>query len=417
MTTLIVTLPSDPTDSSAQFPYVITRDGSQVDGHSSAALSLLPLHRKSSGNADTSAVDEVVALVPARCLSWHALQLPKGVLRRRGFQDSANSRLRAVLDGLMEDRVLDETVQLHFAIAPDARTEAAVWVAVCDRNWLTQCVHVLEQSGRPVSRIVPEFHPDDVTDVVYVTGEPDSAFFVCASPVGVTVLPASTASTALLRFPQGGSLVAQPAVASVAERLMQRSAVLETPAQRSVLAAQSAWDLAQFELTNSQGGRHWKRISSTVKGVLMAPRWRPVRLAFVVLLIVNLVGINAWAWKQRSEVAARKAAIAAVLTGTFPQVKVVVDAPLQMAREVTALERAAGVTSGRDLEAILNTFGSLAPAKTTVTAIEYVAGELRLRGPGLGSDSLGALAGPLKERGYALRVEGDWLILKWEGAQ
>ena len=170
MTTLIVTLPAEPLDAAALYDYVLTRDGSTVAEQSRAPLALLPLV----GKADC----EVVALVAAQRLSWHQVQLPKGTLGRRLFQDGGALRVRAVLDGLLEDRLLDDTEQLHFALEPQPPTDAPVWVAVCERAWLRAALQVLEQSGRAVSRIVPEFTPQALTDTLYVTGEADAAYLV-----------------------------------------------------------------------------------------------------------------------------------------------------------------------------------------------------------------------------------------------
>jgi hypothetical protein len=70
----------------------------------------------------------------------------------------------------------------------------------------------------------------------------------------------------------------------------------------------------------------------------------------LLLLAANLIGLNAWAWKEQASWQSRRSAIDSTLTRTFPAVKVVVDAPVQMAREVAALRQATGAPSGSDLE-------------------------------------------------------------------
>ena len=65
-------------------------DGTSVTDHGSAPLALLP-----SGN-------EVTLLVPGAALSWHSLTLPPGSL-------GSGARLRSVLGGLLEGRLLDGT--------------------------------------------------------------------------------------------------------------------------------------------------------------------------------------------------------------------------------------------------------------------------------------------------------------------
>ena len=104
MSSLIVLLPTVPDNASSEFNYVLTDDGQTVRSHGSAPAALLP------ARGDT----EVVAVVPVERLSWHRVDLPKGT-------SSGSPRLRAVLEGLLEDRLLDEPETLHFALQPQAR--------------------------------------------------------------------------------------------------------------------------------------------------------------------------------------------------------------------------------------------------------------------------------------------------------
>jgi general secretion pathway protein L len=194
--------------------------------------------------------------------------------------------------------------------------------------------------------------------------------------------------------------------------LFKRTIALQSSAEPLLQAAASPWDLAQFDLVNSSRTRTFKRWSALATGLLRAPRWRAARLALVALLAVNLIGLNAWAWKERSSLKAQRLAIDAVLSTTFPQVQVVVDAPFQMAREVAALQQASGVASARDLESMLAAFGAVAPAGTVPGALDYVAGELRLKGLTLQPEDVGPLSFQLKPLGYAATSEGDSLVIK-----
>ena len=403
MSTLIVTLPPAPIDTASLFDYVLSADGQSVDQQSCAPLALLPLVGKAG---------DVVAVVPAQYLSWHAVQLPKGTLARRFYQEGSPARLRAVLEGLLEDRLLDDTALLHFAIEPSPRAQAPVWVAVCDRTWLKSALLALEQTGRPVSRIVPAFTPDLLPDALYVIGEPDDAQLVFSGRGALSVWPLSATSVALLNWPDSAAVVAEPAVAARAEQLFGRAVTLQQRAPRLLQASQSAWDLAQFDLVNSSRARTLKRASTVLLGLLRAPHWRAARVALLTLLLVNLVGLNAWAWKEKAGVQAQRLAIREVLTRTFPQIPVVVDAPVQMARELAALQQASGAVSGRDLEAMLSALGSVAPANTTPVAIEFALGELRLKGLKLTPQDLGTVIFKLKPLGFVANAEGDSLWLK-----
>jgi general secretion pathway protein L len=275
---------------------------------------------------------------------------------------------------------------------------------------------VLEQAGRRVSRIVPEFAPDALGEQLLLMGEADQPQMVFTARGGVTVWPLSRATVALLNWPPAQSIVAEPAVAAQTEQLFQRNVTLQQGGQRCLQASQSAWDLAQFDLVNSSGARTRKRLLASAGSLLRAPRWRAARVALVALLLVNLAGLNAWAWKEQSRLNVQRAAIRDVLTGTFPNVRVVVDAPVQMAKEVAALQQASGAASTLDMDVMLGAFVSAAPASAVPDAIEFAAGELRLKGLKLKPHAANAIALSLKPQGYEARVEADSLLIT-QGSQ
>lgn len=404
MTTLIVALPLSLPNATTEYDYLLTPDGLTPAGQGRAPATLLPAVAKPGG--------EVVAVVPARALSWHRLELPKGTLSRNAGNPQ---RLRAVLSGLLEEQLLDEPEQLHFALAPDARADEPVWVAACDRAWLRAAVQALEAAQRPVSRIVPEFAPDTATahqHTLYVTDGLAPAQLVMPGAHGVTILPLSVAALAVLAWPAEAELVAEPGVAALAEQLFKRRVSLQQSAQRWLQAAQSPWDLAQFDLATSGHARTMKRLTSGWHAFLRAPQWRAARWSSVLLLATHLLGLNAWAWKERTVLDDKHAAIRAVLTSTFPSVTVVVDAPVQMKRAVAALQQATGAASGQDLEAILVDLSALAPANRSLTAIEFATGEARLKGLNLSADEASNLATRLQARGYATRMEADTLVIR-----
>jgi general secretion pathway protein L len=139
MSSLIVLLPPPGAPPASEFAYALSADGRTVQEHASAPAALLPLPR--------GAGAEVIAVAPLQCLSWHRLELPRGMA-------AGSPRLRAAIEGVLEERLLDEPDALHFALQPHARA-GAVWVAACDRAWLRGVLHTLEQAGRPASRAVP----------------------------------------------------------------------------------------------------------------------------------------------------------------------------------------------------------------------------------------------------------------------
>lgn len=403
MTSLIITLPRAHPTAASLCEGVLTDDGRTARRHVQTTLALLP---------DSSGL-ETVAVVPASRLSWHQLELPQGALK------GSSARLRTILEGLLEDQLLDDTAQLHFALEPQAGSGKPVWVAACERVWLYAWLAALEQAGKSAARIVPEVAPpagDQAQASLQAVGSPESPQLLLTGPGGVTVLPLSAGTATLLAWPQEAELLAEPGVAALAEECFKRAVTVQTADQRWLAAAQSDWDLAQFDLLSNRQTRTRKQLSAMASAVLRAPRWRAARWATVALVAINLVGLQAWAWKQESALAAKRSAIRDTLLATFPEVRVVVNAPQQMARTLADLQRRNGAASLADLETMLGRFQAAAPDARPPGAIEFAGGELRLKQLELPAAGLASIAARLQAQGYQARVEGDSLVLKEERA-
>lgn len=412
MSTLILTLTPEPPGPAAETSYTLTADGHTAIRQASASAALLP---------DPGRAGEIVAVVPPRLVSWHRVTLPQGT----GPQ---SPRLRAVLEGLLEERVLDDTTLLHFALQPGARAGEPAWVAVCDRAWLRAALQTLEAAGRPVSRVVPEFAPGPTASGApeyFAIGTPEDAQLVATghgADQAVVVLPLmhpsldwvgatrpaadDAAAPALLR--------AEPAVATLAERLLGRPVELHTASQRALAAARGDWDLAQFDLASSGRTRALRKAGSAAGLLARAPQWRAARWAIGVLLIAQVVGLNVWAWQERKALAAKEAGVRSALTQTFPQVRAIVDAPVQMERELVLLRQAAGSLSPADLEPLMAATGAALPEGQLPASLEYAGGELRLRGLDLPADALDAMNQRLMARGYLAREQNGLLQVRLE---
>ncbi|MBS0339951.1 MAG: general secretion pathway protein GspL [Proteobacteria bacterium] len=401
MPLLIVFPPGNPGATGAEYGWVrASDDGTTVGEHGSAPLALLP-----AGN-------EVTLVVPGSALSWHSLTLPPGSLGSGG-------RLRSVLEGLLEERLLDETDSVHFALQPGAKAGEAVWVAVCNRAALRDVIQAVESTGRRVSRIAPEFapQPDNAPPLLFITGEASAPQVNVCDANGVLSLPLNPANLAAAISAPVDTMAAsgEPAVAQQAEELLGVRLPIVQRAQRWLQAARGPWDLAQFDLASSHRVRAGKKLAAWWQQWRHEPRWRAARWGAVVLVLAQVVGLNAWAWKERRSLEAKRASVQSILTQTFPSVKLVVDAPAQMAREVATLQQATGGVARLDLEPMLAALGGALPQGRIPTAIDYSAGQLRLRGLQLSAEELSRVTAQLAPRGYQARGEGDLLLVQAEG--
>ena len=378
---------------SSEFSYAWSPDGRQVGRFGRGAPATLPK------------ADQVVAVVGDADLSWHRMLVPK----------APPARLRAALGGVLEEALLDEGDLTHLALAPQAKPGETAWVAATQRPWLAAELASLEQAQLFVDRVVPACWP----------GEPARAHFFLADAADDQALAMSWSQAdgvvslglqgglarALLPTPLPAELVcsATPAAATAAEAWLGAPVRLLSEGERLLQAANSPWDLRQFDLVRRHRG---SRALRDAWRAVLGPSWRPVRFGLAALVVVQLVGLNLWAWQLRTQLSAKRAEMVTVLQGSFPQVRAVLDAPLQMQREVQLLRGQAGKPGETDLEPLLLAAAAAWPAgRPPVDNLRFEPGRLSLAAPGWGPEEIDRFRSQLRAAGLAVeQAEGRLTI-------
>ena len=399
---LIISLPHNPKDAQSGFAHVHS-DGHLVQRNAVGAASLLSTY-----------AGEVVAVVPHTRLSWLSVQFPPG---------SHGARLGAVLEGLLEDRLLDDVADLHCVVDPTSsdvpRTGGVAIVAACSKSWLREVLAPLQASGLVVQRLVPELSPR-AQPLLCVMGTPELSQSVLCHTQGVTLLPPNVAqwkafpaftAYATLSAAQG-PLVAEPAMVERVEQFLQRRPVMQNAAQRAVVAAQSDWDLAQGEWAQGTSQRFLRLSQHVWQTFFHAPAWRSVRIGLATLLTLQVLGLNAMAWREQRALDVHKAQLNQILTATFPSVRLVIDAPLQMQREVDTLQRNAGRVTSTDFEPMLAAAASALTEGLVPTQWHFANQVLRAQGLPFNEAQANSARSTLKVKHLQLRQEGNdvWVI-------
>ena len=101
-----------------------------------------------------------------------------------------------------------------------------------------------------------------------------------------------------------------------------------------------------------------------------------------------------------------------ILTTAFPSVRLVIDAPLQMQREVDTLQRNAGRVTSTDFEPMLATAASALPDGVLPTQWHFAKHVLRAQGLSLNDAQASTAQTNLKAQHLQLRREGNdaWVI-------
>jgi general secretion pathway protein L len=391
---------------SAALDWVGSANGQRVDDHGTGAPALLPPD------------PDVVLVLPPLAVSWHRVDVPK----------VPAAKLRAVLEGLLEEQLLNDCADLHFALPPGARPGQTIWVAACNKAWLRSWLQALEAAGHPASRIVPALWPlmpatgetPEAPDILHwahlQSGQP---WLASAGPLGVCCVPLASATdpAALLQASDTSNAaparwMSEPGTAGQAEETLNQRFELVPQAEWLLRCAQSSWNLAQFDLRRSNSARRGQRWRQVWRDVRSAPAWRPARWGMGVLAVVHLLGINTAAWQERRELAAKQAAVQNTLKQAFPDVGLVLDAPLQMQRELHRLQQAGGQLAMHDLEAMLSAVAlAAAEQPLAVEKIRYDGTTAYFDGGSAADIPWSALQDSLQRSGWRVSREGNELGL------
>jgi general secretion pathway protein L len=379
--------------------YVVTPDGLNITRKGSAKPSLLPR------------ADSAVVVLSDSDVSWHRIAVPK----------APAARMRAAIVGVLEDQLLEDAATVHFALAPGLGGGQTGWVAAVDRAWLKGELGALDKAGVVVERAVPiawpedmplgHFsapHGDDASAPMQLTWS-DTSGVLCMAVNGTlakTMLPQWTA--------QPARWTAHPAVAAPAERWLGGSVTVLSDEQRLLRAMRSLWNLLQFDIAPKHRG------TVALRDALRRFRsssWRPVRWGLVALLVLQVAGLNLWAWHQERQIADKRQAMVALLRGAHPQVRAVLDAPAQMQRETDVLRAAAGKAGDNDLETLLGAAASAWPSgQPPLQTMKFESGRLTFAAVGWSDQQVADFRSQLGAGGWNVAQEGSALTVSRRAA-
>ena len=130
------------------------------------------------------------------------------------------------------------------------------------------------------------------------------------------------------------------------------------------------------------------------------------------LVVVQMIGLNAWAWNQRSQIRSKRAAMISVLREAHPQVQAVIDAPTQMRRETELLRTSAGRAGDSDLEVLMQAAASAWPEQRPVQNLRFENGALTLAAAGWNDPEITQFRETLRPSGWLVEAADGRLTLK-----
>lgn len=406
MSTLVILLPSRPRlasgadtapparEGAAELLYVLSPDGLNITRQGRAKAALLPK------------ADSAIVVLADTDVSWHRIAVPK----------APGARLRAAIAGVLEEQLLDDAEDLHFALAPNLAGGQTGWVGVIDKVWLKGELIALDKAGVSVERAVPMSWPEDMPLGHFSAAFGDDASapmqLTWADAKGVICMAVNGAlAKQMLKqwTAQPARWTAHPAVAAPAERWLGGSVSVLSDEQRLLRSMRSLWNLLQFDIAPKHRG------TVALRDALRRFRsvgWRPVRWGLAALLALHVIGLNLWSWHQERQIAAKRGTMVTLLRNAHPQVRAVLDAPAQMQRETDLLRAAAGKTGDSDLETLLGAAAAAWPAgQAPLQTLKFDNGRLMFAAVGWTDTQVAEFRSQLAGGGWTVAQDGSALTI------
>ena len=326
----------------------------------------------SSGSAPLAELPkgEVEVIVPAAAVLLTSAKLPKG----------SRSQQRRLLPYAVEERIAAEPEAVHVALGPRLETGEFA-LAVTDRAWLERALERLAEGGLRPSRAFPETLLGRIEagcwSAVWSGAEGWARTGPCSGialdggseetpPLALSLAVREEPPEKILLHSRGGALL--PDLAKWSGALgVPVSAGSDWQWARQKLDAAHAINLLQGDFAPAGVARE------------LMPRLRPLLMlaAAIVLLQAGAASVD-W-WLQKRETRQLQGQIEQNFRKAFPEAKVIVDAPLQMRRNLAELRAAAGAMGPGDFLPLLAQVGAAATFDGgRLRALEYQGAVLKM---------------------------------------
>jgi general secretion pathway protein L len=217
--------------------------------------------------------------------------------------------------------------------------------------------------------------------------------------------------------PAGTRWSATPGAAAAAEQWLGAPVNVMPEGQRLLQAARSLWNLRQFDMARRNRGARALRDAARQ---FLSPPWRSARWGLVTLLLAQVVGLNLWAWHQRSTIESKRLAMQQLVKAAYPGVSaldVQRDAAAVMQRESQALRAQAGKPGDTDLETLLQAAAAAwPPERGPAEFVRFESGKLTLSTGGWTPQQVEQLANQLRPAGWQVDLaEGRFTLGRARG--
>lgn len=311
-------------------------------------------------------------------------------------------RWQAALPFIAEEYALTDPEDIH--AVPAASSEAGkIVVSVITKSWLKQIVTATSASGLPLRRLIAEslipVLPADSWTLVW----DGHNGFLRTSPTTALALDSGNQQTPPL------ALRLSLAVAGVPRQIELRCIQSETPAVLPSwdlpvpLILGERWDWQCAPISDATPNLLWGEFAPSMRQFDGLPKLRPALFILLAALVIEIIGTHIEWSMLAHEKHALTQSMEHIFRGSFGDDSTLVNAPLQMQRNLAELRHAAGVADDGDFLSMLD---RAAPSlsSSTVQSLNYESGKLELDIQLEKSNELGKLEKNLRSSGFKVRT-------------
>jgi len=290
-------------------------------------------------------------------------------------------RLQSLLPFVAEEFTLSDPEENH-VVPGDTLADGRRMLAVVDKQWLQRIVSAAQQAKLSLRRMLVESAMPTATAESWTLVWDGQGGFVKTGAAGAVALDAGDAQAmpVLLRMSLDGAVQIPKKIEfkfrhdTPAElRTMPQWADLSVP-----LVAGSDWDWRRAPVADTALNLLWGEFTPRAKLQEWWPRLRPAVWLLLAVLAIETVGSNVQ-WAQLVyEKNQQTKNMQRIFRATFGEAVTLVNAPLQMQRNLAEARHAAGVEDSGDYLSLLNAAGMALAALPggSVVAMHYESGRL-----------------------------------------
>lgn len=362
-----------------------------------------------SGNDPLAALPkghECIAITAPDRVLCVAAKLPPGARRR----------WQAALPFAAEEHTLGDPEDTH-AVPGLPLADGRTALAIVDKPWLGRVVGACRTAKLPLRRMIPEtLLPPCTPDSWALVWDGASGFLRTGGAAGMA-LDNGDAVTPPLALRLSLNAARKNSLSTAPGKIEVRFPQQIPDAQRNLpqwgdlavtLVAGPAWDWRRAPIPDGAPNLLWGEFAPRFRVGEHWQKWRPLALILLAALGVEMAGANTeWALLSSEKKSLAREMERSFRT-TFGEDSAVVNAPLQMRRNLAELRHTAGLPDNGDFLSLLDAAApplAALPAGS-VRALHYEAGRLDLDLSLRHSDDLRGLRQQLQARGLVVRA-GD----------